>query len=537
MKRKSLCCLGILLLLASCGQSSEEIARLMEQAATVVEQQPDSALHYLQTVQDPDGLRKVHRMNYYLLLLQAKDKSYKDIRDDTVICEVKDYFLRKENFEKDTLAAFYNGRVFSERKDNLRALQAFLEAETMAEQITDRKRKGLIQHNIGGLYYANGENYEEAIARFKRAVNYFLQVDNYKYTIESLKITGACIIIKKKGDSSILYQQQALDIAITNRDTTAQAVILRNMSMTYRKMNDNSQAQSHALQAVQLYQPAEEQISSFLNLAYIYYDLHKNDSATFYANKILQLCEKDTNLLPQASVYSLMTKIAKRNNDYQNALTYQEKYMELAFQIVKKQEELSVAGIQEKYNFEIIKNKNQQLFIQQQWLFIIASLALLFLIGVIFFLYHRYSRQKINLLKANKERASLYAQRLDVIKQTNLFEKNLKKAEKEQYAGILPKIKQIIYDSAEGLTWETLYNTINEQYAGSLDRLKKELGQLTESEFKICCLVYADFSNAEIATFLHFMVNTVKTRKVSIGKKLGMPKKGNLQKFLVEKLH
>ncbi|MDR2385797.1 MAG: LuxR C-terminal-related transcriptional regulator, partial [Tannerella sp.] len=109
-------------------------------------------------------------------------------------------------------------------------------------------------------------------------------------------------------------------------------------------------------------------------------------------------------------------------------------------------------------------------------------------------------------------------------------------AEREQYVGILPKIKQIIYESPEGLTWETLYNIINEQYAGHLDRLKKELEQLTESEFKICCLVYAGFSNVEIASFLQFMMNTVKTRKVSIGKKLGMPKKGNLQKFLVEKL-
>jgi ATP/maltotriose-dependent transcriptional regulator MalT len=123
-----------------------------------------------------------------------------------------------------------------------------------------------------------------------------------------------------------------------------------------------------------------------------------------------------------------------------------------------------------------------------------------------------------------------------VLKQTNLFEQRLKKAEKEQYAGILPKIKQIIYDSADGLSWDILYNAINEQHADALDRFKKEFTQLTVPEFKICCLAYAGFSNAEIATILQFMLNTVKTRKVSIGRKLGMPKNGNLQVFLTQKI-
>ena len=139
----------------SCGQSHKEVAWLIEQAETVLEQNPDSAWYYLSAVQDPEGLREMQRMNYYLLWMQAKDKTYTDISEDTVICEVKDYFLQKKDFEKATLAAFYEGLVFNAGKDRSRALQAFLEAENIAEHIMDTKRKGLIQHNIGGLYYTN----------------------------------------------------------------------------------------------------------------------------------------------------------------------------------------------------------------------------------------------------------------------------------------------------------------------------------------------------------------------------------------------
>jgi ATP/maltotriose-dependent transcriptional regulator MalT len=123
------------------------------------------------------------------------------------------------------------------------------------------------------------------------------------------------------------------------------------------------------------------------------------------------------------------------------------------------------------------------------------------------------------------------------MKQANLLEKSLEKAEKEQYAGILPEIRQIIYDSAEGLTWDILYNAINQQHDGFLDRIKQAFTPLTEPEFKICCLVYAGFSNSEIANVLPFMLNTIKTRKVAIGKKMGMPKNGNLREFLTEKFH
>lgn len=526
----------MLLLLVSCRQPDKEIAWLMEQAETVLEQNPDSALRCLYAVQDPEGPSEMQRMNYYLLLVQAKDKAGKDISEDTVICEVKDYFLQKKDFEKATLAAFYEGHVFATGKDNQRALQAFLEAENIAEHITDTKRKGLIQYNIGWLYYAAGTNYEEAIARLKKATGYF-QVENYyKYAIASFNLLGTCFLIQERADSALFYQQQGLDMAIAHADTATWTTALQNISVTYRKMGDKQRAKASALMATDLNKAKGEAISALLNLSYIYYDYVQYDSAAFYVDKILQMPEEEQTPHTLSSVYTLLTKIKKACNDYKKALEYQEKYIELIYKIFKKQEEQSIAGIQEKYNMEIVKNENQKLVIQRLWYFVIASLVFLLSIGVIFFLYHRYNKQKNHLLKVNKERDKLYAQRLDVIKQTNLFEKRLKKTEKEQYVGLLPKIKQIIYDSPEGLTWETLYNVINEQYSGNLDRLKKEYGQLTNSEFKICCLVYAGFSNEEIATSLQFMLNTVKTRRVSIGRKLGMPKKGNLQKFLVEKL-
>jgi tetratricopeptide (TPR) repeat protein len=194
LHRYLLSCL-VLLFFASCGQSGREIARLMSQAETAIEQQPDSALHYLKAIQDPDGLRKERRMNFYLLWVQAKDKIGRDISGDSIIREVRDYFVKKEAWEKATLAAFYNGCALTS-VDTERAGNAFLYADTIAQRTSDTKRKGLIHYNLGWLHY-NGGVYNNAIAHLKRAANYFYAGDYYKYRIESLNVLSSCFLVNK----------------------------------------------------------------------------------------------------------------------------------------------------------------------------------------------------------------------------------------------------------------------------------------------------------------------------------------------------
>jgi tetratricopeptide (TPR) repeat protein len=287
------------LLLGACGQSGKEIARLMRLAEAVIEHQPDSALTYLRAVEDPDALWKARRMNYYLLWLQANDKTGRDISADTIICEVKDYFLRKKEFEKATLSAFYEGLVFIARKDDRRAIKAFLEAETIAGHLTNDKRKGLIQYNIGYLHYNSGTDYGKAAGRFKQAVDYFQAGNHYTYSIETLNLLGTCFLIQRQADSALFYQRQGLRMAEAHADTAAWTAALQSISVTYREMGEKQQAKQYALRATDFNKTNGAAASSLLNLAYIYYDCAQYDSAAFYANQILQLCEGDTTLFFQ----------------------------------------------------------------------------------------------------------------------------------------------------------------------------------------------------------------------------------------------
>jgi DNA-binding CsgD family transcriptional regulator len=537
MKRKSLyyiSCCWILLLLAACGQSSEEIARLMEQAETVLEQNPDSALRCLNTIQYPDELRKVHRMNYYLLLLQAKDKAYKDIRDDTVICEVKDYFWQKKDFEKATLAAFYSGRVFSERKDNQRALQAFLDAETIAEHITDDKRKGLIQHNIGGLYYITGTNYEEAVARLKKAAGYFQTGNYYKYTIASLNLLGTCFLLQEQADSALFYQQQGLNIAVTHADTAEWTAALQNISVTYRKVGDKQQAKAFALAATGVDKANGETINVLLNLSYIYYDCAQYDSAAFYANRILQYGSIGSVYAIPVSTYYLLSKIAENENDYRRALEYTNKYHALADEMHKKQEDQSLAGIRERYKLELAQIEKQMAVIRasrkQLVAFLIAIVSIIAVLACII----GYIRYKKRFIKAKEDIDRLYKLRIDWVKKQELIEHALKTTLKDKK--VINTLKDKIYNSLyENDVWGTIYTILNEQHNGAIKRLQQQL-PLSDQNFQICCFAYAGFSDKEIAACLQLSPNTVKSKKSAIRKQLKVAEKGSIKKFITQKL-
>jgi DNA-binding CsgD family transcriptional regulator len=526
-----LCVMGGLLAMA-CGQPADEINGLLAKAMQRVEQQPDSALHYLDAIQNPARLNKTQYADYHLLRIQAKDKAGQDISADTVICEVKDWFLRKKDFEKATLAAFYEGCVFG--KDNKRALQAFLEAETVAEHIADARRKGLIQHNIGGLYYAAETNYEEAIIRLKKAAGYFQAGNYYKYSIASLNLLGTCFLLQEQADSALFYQQQSLDIAVTHADTAAWTAALQNISVTCREKGNSQQAKAFALAATGLNKANGETINALLNLSYIYYDCAQYDSAAFYANRILQYGNVDSACAIPLSTYYLLAKIAENENDYRRALEYTNKYQALADERHKKQEDQSLAGIRERYELELAQIEKQIVAIRASRKHLAAFLVAVMSIIAVLACIIGYIRYKKRFIKAKKDIDRLYNLRIDWVKKQELIEHALKTTLKDEE--VINTLKDKIYKSLyENDVWEMLYTILNERHNGAIERLQQQLS-LSDQSFQICCFAYAGFSDKEIATCLQLSPNTVKSKKSAIRKQLKVAERGSIKKFITQKL-
>ncbi|MCD7938353.1 MAG: hypothetical protein LUG98_15960, partial [Tannerellaceae bacterium] len=146
----------------SCDNQTKEALRTAE---AFLEENPDSALFYLESIPAPELLSPKDYNDYLLLLVQAKDKAAEDISKDSLIFTLKGYYKKKDPV-KDAQVSFYCGKIKQKNKEYENAMQHYLEAEQAIENTDREDIKGLIQFGMGSLFY-NQFLWDESIEKFK----------------------------------------------------------------------------------------------------------------------------------------------------------------------------------------------------------------------------------------------------------------------------------------------------------------------------------------------------------------------------------
>lgn len=119
----------------------------------------------------------------------------------------------------------------------------------------------------------------------------------------------------------------------------------------------------------------------------------------------------------------------------------------------------------------------------------------------------------------------------DILKKSAVLQMYLRKDEIKQGEKLLSKFNDIVYKQQE-LDWDMLYDTMNELHDGFFDELKKIVPTLDDNEFKICCLIYSDFTNQEIGIIMKFSSSTITHKRSSIRRKMGLHDYSNISEYL-----
>jgi tetratricopeptide (TPR) repeat protein len=548
---------GLILFFCACGRYTERrwAQETIAIAETLLERQPDSALYLLQSIPSVAVLPEEQQMTYRLCLLQAKDKCVLNITADTNIVEVLHYFKQREDRQKTALAAFYTARVWQERKNSPQAINTYLDAEIYASRTGDNKLKGMIQHNIGGLYY-NQLAFQKSIAAHKKAAGYFRQIDStvYPYMVFTYQALSGNYIAMKQWDSALYYNDKGLSLAQSYCDTTLLSSVYQSRAIIYREKGKLLEAKK-CLDRVFQYSPDERYRSQlYITLIKFYKETKQTDLAVSYAEKSLQLFDSIANSENlRATVYYLLSAIAQEQGNYRKALSYYTQYSDLLIKIYHDVQNSSILGLREKYDLAMMDNNHQQLVIQTQqknrqllWLLIVLILT-----GFAFYYYHTYKKTilleveqqmaQLKIMVANyddkdKTLKSTLLRSFDIAKKLSLLEVTLNREEKKSGAKLLRRFKEIVFGVSDGNYWKCFYPTINNYYNGRLDVLKDCYPSLSEMEFKVCCLSLADFRNNEMAIFMNCSESTIRAKKTSIRKKAGIPQGGDLARYLAQHL-
>ena len=109
----------------------------------------------------------------------------------------------------------------------------------------------------------------------------------------------------------------------------------------------------------------------------------------------------------------------------------------------------------------------------------------------------------------------------------------------EQNREMLRKISSIEGETnGELVDWGNVFEIIDNLYSGFYGKLHGKYGDaLTLKEEQIIVLMVAGFSTKEISVITGQTTSTVYVRKTSIRKKLGVPEKEDIVRFLLDEFH
>lgn len=540
--------LVIVFLLFSCNSQHKNTDRAMDIAERVVEEHPDSALALLDSVIIPSQLNKTRYHRYMLLLLQAKDKSYRDVTGDTLIFVTKQYYTERNDLPHAAMAAYYCGRVRFEQQDYKSAMTQYVEAEKYTEDSPNMNLKALIQSAMGAALSKQMLSVQ-ALPHFHRAVEYFRQAGNLKNEMISYQLIGNSCLIKGEADSALHYYNKTLQMAKKLKDSIHIAGIKQNIGILYKELEeDNALAKRNFFEAMK-YTGGNDYSRICLKLADIYSTENKMDSAEWYMQQALSHLQDGKDTYMVADIYNTLATIKEREADYKMSAQYYKEYANYQDSIFKETRRITLLDIEKKYKFEQLKNDNMALALEKQHVLSFSAICIIFLLLLGFFLYKRYiksqkreqeAEQKIvqlmNMAKSVDEKDNSFRNMLlhqfDIIKKTATLERYIQKGD-EKSGKLLRRVNKIIYGEDQ-LNWDMLYKVMNDLHNNLFEHIQEKYPNLDKNEFRICCLTYTDFSSEEISIVMGLSVNTIQMKRTSIRKKLGIPPMGNIQRFLDE---
>lgn len=531
---------------SSCINNSEKVLNDIE---SYIDQYPDSALVVLDSIQYETDLSAsdINRLN--LLTVIAKDKVKESIKESTIIYRVVRYYEQGGDLLRSAQSNLYAGRVCQERGDLARAMKYYINAEEYANKLKEQdKLKGLIQSEMGTLL-CKEFHIQEAIARYFNSLKYFERNRDSHNIALTYNHLGICYsFIEDKKDSANYYFNKGFTIAHCNNDIELKMMCCENIALAFINQDRIEKSIQYFNEALSYAPTKSDSMDLYLNIGRAYNIGGNIDSLMFYIDRIQEYGQDNIPYVINKNINSLKSDILKEKQEYKEALELYEKLFEYLDYEHNKFKSSNMLDIKRKYKFEIMQNKHNEALIARQRIIIGLLLLVVVVITLSIANYTKSIKDKKALDEANNriiefnevienynsEKDSLKTIVLNhfaILKKAALIDNLIRKSDKDNGQKVLAKYNQIIYGQ-NSLDWDVLYNTMNKVYDGQLEKMRNRFPLLNDTDFKICCPVYAKFSRTEISLLLGLSASTISSRNSSIRKKLGIDEYGNIAEYI-----
>ncbi len=356
-------------------------------------------------------------------------------------------------------------------------------------------REGLNLHMLG--------LYDEAIKRYKEAINISDKIDNNEDRIN--KLFGAYINIgdvyqlKKQNDSALYYYKSAYHSPTTNINNKFTSSV--SISEMYAENGELDSSKIYLMFAEDYSQKLGSKFSAAL-LSEIYgkyYDASGDvQSAIISYKKALELNKEIKN--PREKLYKLLSEAYQKKGNDELSNVYLKQYVHIKDSLEEaRKRNLNVPVMLAKTDNEIKIEKAEA---TARNIFILAGILI---IAILTGVYLYLKRQRRKSLKGKRENIQLKK------KLNNAFEEVVSLAN-ENSPNFLSRFIEV---------YPEFYNQLIMEYP-----------DLTSADLKLCALMKLDFSTKEIAEMTFSSLRTIQNRKYKLRKKFRLSSEENLNQWI-----
>ena len=386
-----------------------------------------------------------------------------------------------------------------------------------------------VYDKIGTLYlYRN--LYIDAIGMFRQSAVIYREVGDWKEEAMAWRNIGRANLMRHRSDSIIFYYQRAIGLA----EETGEHELLKELQREYQfvcsknaLLQENSRLWLHYLDMLDSTEASNLLYGSIIA-----------DQANGYqeAEEWLLKAANSEDIFIRTNAYRKLYDWSKRIEDSNKTARYSDLYIQWADSLEKEHSSsLSLHNLGQSYEkqrmeVENERLKNQQLKRTMYLLCMIAGLCLLLLIGV--FLYQKEKQ------KRERELANLMQQ----IREKEYLIENLQTSQQKPSVPLRYEAFDLLYrlktDPRYGLVqtedeWLQLYAVINRLYGDIVDKLRN-WPQLTEQDVRVCYLVHARMSNANLGALFNVDSRSITKSKQRIKKKMEIDGEWSLEEYLMK---
>jgi len=408
---------GVLLLvvawLSGCKATKVSHARLLAQADTLVEHQPDSALHLLATVDEARlrGRDHLHAL-YVLLKAKASYKCYQPVPADSLLSAVTGYYETTGNLPRLCDAIYYRAMPLYEQGCHEQAAALLKRGESMARQLGDQVLLSKYYESLCMVNYKG--QYDDLMLHYaKRFLANSLQRQDTTCIARAYSHVSTAFSRMHRSDSALWYITKAKPYVNAVSDTD-KAFILTNMGSNLQRLGHNGEAKKLYMEALS----AHPRHNTYCALGKILREEGDTASAQACWRKAMQTSD------PEVRIWTLshLCSFHKSRGRYYEALVSYEAMTRLKDSLAAASEQAKIAEVQLKYDREIVENEKQRFVI-----YFLAAVIFCLLMSIATARFYHYHQRKVrayqNTIEEDALQIKTYEQKLAILEKEGCADK------------------------------------------------------------------------------------------------------------------